>query len=1045
MTLFEGLDSGVSSSTMVPSSDSVSTISVTPVEKVHGVIIDRKRDALLTSFGKAMMTMDYLMPGESFQDRFACVAHAYGDNAAHSQRIYDYISQLFFMPATPVLSNGGTTRGLAVSCYLTEMNDSLGSIVEHWNENIWLAAKGGGIGSYWGNLRGIGEKVGANGKTSGVVPFIKVMDSLTLAISQGSLRRGSAAVYLPVDHPEIEEFIEIRRPTGGDPNRKTLNLHNAVVVSDAFMRAVEKNASWDLVSPHGRSVMRTVNARELWIRILTARIELGEPYILFSDTVNRAVPEHHRLSGLNVKMSNLCLTGETRIVTDAGIKTLKQLFDSQENFAVISDTRTFAGARVVNGRKANAPSVVPAPYGTSIHNSTKVFKTAINAPVWKLTTKMGRVLRGTEQHGVMTQRGWVLLGELKKTDYVMIQSGEGTWSTDTKLPNFSAKQRNSTWTTRYSNMPLSIPTEWSSELGECLGWLTGKGYIAKGTNWPSFVFGDKEQVLIPYFKNILETWFPGMVHLHESSNIPHLVVRDARAGEFFAGLGVKYEDSSRKVTPASLWNAPRDAVVGFLRGLFSSDGGVVRSGDARQVGLGSISRILLDEIQILLSNFGINTTVYHRRNAGESMLPSSDCSVYETYATKDFWEIRIGNINRNIFVNDIGFIHAYKQDNVLDFMSAQVKRGAYSEKFLDAVESVERDGTEDVYDITVDDSHSFVANGIVVHNCSEITLPTGLDHLGNQRTAVCCLSSLNLDKWDIWSAMPGFIEDVMRFLDNVLQGYIDTAPDTMSRAKYSAMRERSVGLGVMGFHSMLQSKGIPFESPMARVWNKKVFRHIKQQVDTASITLAHEKGACPDAAEHGILERFSYKMAIAPTASISVICGQASPGIDPFSANAYNEKRKIGSFEVRNAHLAKALEKYGMNNEAIWSSIMTSKGSVQHLEFLTDAERATFRTAFELDQRAVIQLAADRASYICQAQSVNLFLPADVHKRDLHQIHLMAWQTGVKSLYYCRSLSIQRAQTVSDATGGAGDSALVTFRKTEIQEAPTYEVCEACQ
>src|SRR5215217_7845890 len=203
------------------------------------VRVDRSRDALLTDFGKATLSDRYLMPGESYQDLFARVASAFGDDAAHSQRIYDYISRLWFMPATPVLSNGGTTRGLPISCFLNEASDSLEGIVGLWNENVWLAAKGGGIGSYWGNLRGIGEKVGRNGKTSGVVPFIRVMDSLTLAISQGSLRRGSAACYLPVSHPEIEEFIEIRRPTGGDPNRKALNLHHGVLLPDAFMRAVE--------------------------------------------------------------------------------------------------------------------------------------------------------------------------------------------------------------------------------------------------------------------------------------------------------------------------------------------------------------------------------------------------------------------------------------------------------------------------------------------------------------------------------------------------------------------------------------------------------------------------------------------------------------------------------------------------------------------------------------------------------------------------------------------------------------------------------------
>ena len=569
----------------------------------HQVRVDRSRDALITDFGRATLDDRYLMPGEGYQDLFARVASFYGDDGAHAQRIYDYISKMWFMPATPVLSNGGTQRGLPISCFLNEASDSLDGIVDLWNENVQLASKGGGIGSYWGNLRSIGEKVGLNGKTSGVIPFIRVMDSLTLAISQGSLRRGSAAVYLPVSHPEIEEFIEIRRPTGGDPNRKAPNLHHGILIPDSFMRCVEADEEWGLTSPKDGAVIRKISARNLWIRILTARIETGEPYLIFSDHVNRAMPVHHKLAGLEVKTSNLC---------------------------------------------------------------------------------------------------------------------------------------------------------------------------------------------------------------------------------------------------------------------------------------------------------------------------------------------------------------------------------------------------------------------------SEITLPTGVDQYGKQRTAVCCLSSINLENWFEFKDHPLFIEDVMRFLDNVLQDFIDRAPEGMERAKYSAMRERSVGLGVMGFHSFLQSQKIPFESVIAKVWNIRMFKHIRAQADQASRMLAEERGPCPDAADYGIMERFSTKMAIAPTASISIIAGNASPGIEPIAANVFLQKTLSGSFTVRNRHLLKLLEEKGQNTDAVWSSITTTKGSVQHLDFLTEQEKAVYKTAFELDQRWVIEHAADRTAYICQSQSVNLFVPADVHKRDLHAMHYLAWKRGMKSLYYCRSLSIQRADAVSE-------------------------------
>lgn len=602
----------------------------------HYIKRDASRDAFLTDFGKATLRDRYLLDGEGYQDMFARVADAFADDPAHAQRLYDYISRLWFMPATPVLSNGGTSRGMPISCFLNETEDSLNGIVSLWNENVWLAARGGGIGSYWGNLRSIGERVRGNGKTSGVIPFMRVQDSLTLAISQGSLRRGSSAVYMPISHPEIEEFIDIRRPTGGDPNRKTLNIHHGVAVTDEFMEAVECGGEWHLRSPKSGEIVHRMKARDLWIKLLTARVETGEPYLLFIDNVNRSIPEHHKQLGLQVKTSNLC---------------------------------------------------------------------------------------------------------------------------------------------------------------------------------------------------------------------------------------------------------------------------------------------------------------------------------------------------------------------------------------------------------------------------SEITLPTGEDHLGKSRTAVCCLSSVNLETYDEWANDSRFVEDIMRFLDNVLQNFIESAPPEMHRAAYSAMRERSVGLGVMGFHSFLQGKMIPFESVMAKVWNTKIFGRLKQQVDAASRHLAEERGPCPDAAEVGVSERFSNKMAIAPTASISIIAGNASPGIEPYAANVFTQKTLSGSFVVRNKYLKKLLIEKGQDNDDVWSTIATNEGSVHHLNFLSEDERDVFKTAQELDQRWIVEHSADRTPFVCQAQSVNLFIPANIHKRDLHLLHFSAWKKGLKSLYYCRSSSLQRADKVSRKAGEV-QLEMSLLKKKElpsVQADNNYDECLACQ
>ncbi|WP_333587732.1 ribonucleoside-diphosphate reductase subunit alpha, partial [Phenylobacterium sp.] len=323
--------------------------------------------------------------------------------------------------------------------------------------------------------------------------------------------------------------------------------------------------------------------------------------------------------------------------------------------------------------------------------------------------------------------------------------------------------------------------------------------------------------------------------------------------------------------------------------------------------------------------------------------------------------------------------------------------------------------------------------------CSEIMLHTGVDHLGNDRTAVCCLSSVNAEKFLEWRDHPTFIEDVMRFLDNVLEDFISRAPAEMKNAVYAARRERSVGLGLMGFHTFLQAQNVPFESALAKSWNMRLFKHLRRHCDAASRKLAEERGPCPDAAERGVMERFSHKLAIAPTASISIICGGTSAGIEPIPANIYTHKTLSGTFAVRNPYLEQVLEARGLNTPAIWDSILENEGSVQHIDGLTQDEKDIFKTAFEIDQRWIVELAADRTPDICQSQSVNLFLPGDIDKWDLHMLHWTAWERGCKSLYYLRSKSVQRAAHAGAAIGAMIEAEVEAAARTD------YEECLACQ
>jgi len=1016
-----------------------------------GIIIDDLRDENLTQFGRETLTDRYLYKDETYQELFARVANSYADDLPHAQRLYDYMSKLWFMPSTPILSNGGTDRGLAISCFLNSVDDSLDGMWDVYRENMRLASSGGGIGTYWGNVRSMGERAGTSGKTSGVIPFIKAMDAQTLAVSQGSLRRGSAAVYMQIDHPEIEEFLQMRKPTGGDPNRKCLNLHHGICITDKFMEAVENDEQWELRSPKTRAVIRSLSARGLFLKILELRIETGEPYLLFIDTVNRAIPEWHRRDGLTVTTSNLCLTGDTRIVTNRGLVTLEKLYQDQTEFTVSADHRTLEHAQISARRYANGLHVQhEADLGVSTYASSRVIRTNENAVVTKITTSNGYTVSGTPDHAVLTNTGWKKIGDLCVDDRLMVQSGEGMWSTETKLPSPVWKSDSAIWTTRYENTPVKFPTEWSSELGFLLGWIIGDGYIDRKRNWASWVIGNNEFELQPIITKMIFDLFGIEVNVQDHGSSRHLIVYDRRVGEFFKQLGVSQEYSSTKTVPETIWVAPREAVVGFLRGLFTSDGTVNRNKE----GWASTSHEILTASQTLLANFGIVSAIYKRRDHAKTLLPDGRGS-WKMYDTLPYWELVIGKRNRNQFVDIIGFATENKQSKIVEFISAQTKRGSYRELFEDKIVSIEQGPQQAVYDIIVDHAHSFIANGLVVHNCSEIVLPTN-----TERTAVCCLSSLNLEKYKEWRGNKTFVIDVMKFLDNVLEDFIHQTGKNpkfrdLKKANFSASQERSVGLGVMGFHSFLQGMGVPLASDNARRWNMDMWKFIKSGVDEASKVIAREKGACPDAARHGFVERFSNKTSVAPTASISIICGGASPGIEPMVANAYTHKTLSGSFLVKNEYLEKVLDKYGKNDQSTWTSIITTSGSVQHLEFLSQQEKEIYKTASEIDQDWIIRHAADRAPMIDQAASNNLFFRPDASKIDILSAHFRAWREGVKSLYYCRSSSIKQAHAVGQKVERVKiiEDSHVTQPMTDLEralnemsnESDKYLACESCQ
>ena len=578
-------------------------------EEYVGIKIDRTKDQFLSEHASKLLKDYYQTKQEvSPQQSYARAAVAYSDGDMElAQRIYNYASSGWFMYASPLLSNapmpGENTKALPISCFLTYVPDSLDGLIDHTAELRWLSVKGGGVGGHWSDIRAVSDKA------PGPMPFIHTVDADMTAYRQGKTRKGSYAAYMDISHPDIIEFLNMRIPTG-DVNRKNLNLHHAVNITDAFMRAVERDETWDLVDPNDATARDSMRARKLWEIVLETRYRTGEPYLNFIDTSNRALPQTMKDRGLKINGSNLC---------------------------------------------------------------------------------------------------------------------------------------------------------------------------------------------------------------------------------------------------------------------------------------------------------------------------------------------------------------------------------------------------------------------------NEIHLPTNED-----RTAVCCLSSVNLEKYDEWKDTT-MIRDLIRFLDNVLQFFIDNAGDEISRARYSATQERSLGLGAMGWHSYLHKHRIPFESEMAETKNNQIFEYIKSEAVAETEQLAIERGECPDMGGTG--RRNSHLLAIAPNANTSIICG-TSPSIEPNKANAYTHRTRAGSYLVKDRYLEEELVEAGKNDADTWSSIITNGGSIQHLKFLSDEVKEVFKTA-------IVSLGADRQKYLCQGQSLNVFFPAGASKKDLHKIHYNAWKLGCKGLYYLRTETSNKAENVS--TKVVRD-ALKDY-ETQVM---SQEECESC-
>lgn len=932
------------------------------MENNFKVNIDYSKDSLFDDLGITRLKDSYMKENEvSPQERFAFVSESFASNQEHAQRLYDYASNHWLSYSTPILAFGKNKRGMPISCFLNYLEDTSQGLVDNLSETNWLSMMGGGVGVHVG-IRGTDEK------SVGVMPHLKTYDACSLAYKQGRTRRGSYAAYLDISHPDIIQFLEMRKPTG-DQNMKALNLNHGINITDKFMRIIERcmidpkaDDSWELIQPHNGKVTEVVSAKALWMKILELRMQTGEPYLWFIDRANEGLPEYQKKLGLKNHGSNLCVAPETLILTDSGYQTISDLENEKVN--------------VWNGKE---------------FSEVVVKKTGENQKLIKVVTNSGFELECTPYHKfyVVTRKHGTPTGDRIVTETRAIDLKEGDKLIKCNFPIIEGT--------------VVLDNAYDNGLFSAEGCYTDQGKRL-------YLYHEKRK-LREKLSPIYRKW---TVQENLNREYAH---SDQLLEKFFVPNG-DYTIKSK---------------LEWFAGLCDGDGTIARNKGTQSIQVGSINKTFLQDVQMMLQTLGVSSKVTVMIEEGMRMLPMNNgTGELGEFLCQKSYRLLIGQTGI-CTLKDMGFT-TYR----LKITDHQPNREC--SQYVKVMTVLDEGRHDDTYCFTEPKLHMGVFNGILTGQCSEISLATSAE-----RTAVCCLSSVNLEYYDDWKDNKLFLRDILEMLDNVITYFIDTAPDTVSRAKYSAMRERSVGVGALGWHAYLQKSMVSFESLAAKLINKEIFQHIRSGLDKANEELATERGSCPDAAEFGVMKRCSHVMAVAPNASSSIIMGNTSPSIEPYAANAYRQDTTSGAYLNKNKFLDLIIKKASENKEPSWYddqwvSIISNDGSVQHLEWMNEETKEIFKTAPEIDQRVIIEQSSDRQKQVDQAISTNLFFAPDVNVKYLHAVHFQAWKQGLKSLYYVRSAKLRKA----DKTGQKIERKRIED-EISMQELVENSTCSACE
>lgn len=890
----------------------------------------------LNADSRKFLERGYLLEGEQPESRIRDIADAAEKLCGimgFADKFERYVHAGFYSLSSPIWSNFGRDRGLPISCFGSYIPDNMEGILEKLAEVGMMTKAGGGTSGYFGDLRGRGAEISSGGKSTGSVHFMEMYDKLMNVVSQGNVRRGSFAAYLPIDHVDIEEFLKIR----GEGN-EIQDLSIGVCVSDEWMQSM---------------IDGDKQKRKIWGLVIKKRFESGYPYIFFSDNANNNAPQVYKDKGLKIHNSNLCVTGDQRVVSSFGLLTAKELYEIGEDMILFDNHKNVKSSPMRLIEK--------------------------NANVFKITLENGMSHTVTSYHKIATRasdRGDIkntACEDLKIGDSVAIQTKKGLFG------------------------KINKPKE---------AFLLGL-YQADGTQHKDLVMIDLWEndfdlldEVQSYHDYVCDTY-----NTQESSYNsrvypnPKFIDCQVRDGSHqkkrLSGKALKKALNFEKgYVPEWIWSADEETQWQYIRGLYYADGTAFKSmsqGDPIQISLTSIDKEFLSEIQLILANLGMQSSIRSLREAGKNLLPDGKGG-NKYFDTQKCYRLIIGNkTDALVFEKNTGFL-SRKNINIENREYRDNTKKFYK------IQSIEYIGQEDVYCVTIDsDEHHWICNGFVTHNCSEIFLSNSEDE-----SFVCNLSSLNLERWDEMKDTDA-VETLVYFLDAVMTEFIDKTDNIkhMEAPNRFARRQRALGVGVLGWHSYLQANMIPFESMEAKINNAAIWREIRQRADKASSELAEMFGE-PELLK-GYGRRNSTTLAVAPTTSSSFILGQVSPSIEPLNSNYFTKDLAKGKFTYKNPYLVKLLEEKGQNNNEVWKSILIRGGSVQHLDFLSQDEKDVFKTFGEISQKEIVIQAAQRQKHIDQGQSLNIMIPPNAKPKEVNELLIFAWEQGIKSLYYQRS------------------------------------------